>query len=85
MNPVSRRGQLFLALAAEANKIDTSKKRNTYVRLRRAERLLNMFEKRLDDVDLEGEKRRVLEEKRDDLARKIREKKKTCTITGPLP
>lgn len=75
MNPVSRRGQILLALAAAENGFSIRRKENQKVRLDEARQLLTLFERQLASSDLDEETREAMEEKKELLETKIQEKK----------
>jgi len=76
MNPVTRRGQIFLALAAVENDIDIQGKQNRKLRLEEAKKLLALFNKQLESSELDEETMKAMEAKKESLEMKIKKKKK---------
>jgi hypothetical protein len=76
MNPVRRRSQLFLALAAEHQGYDIHNKQREALRLQDAQELLRLVDEQLERVDISDDVREELREKKALLEEKIKEKKK---------
>jgi hypothetical protein len=76
MNPIRRRSQLFLALAAKHQGYDIHNKQREELRLQDAQELLELLEAQLERADISEELREKLEEKKALLEEKIKEKKK---------
>jgi DNA-binding transcriptional MerR regulator len=76
MNPISRRGQIFLALAAAEHDISLEGKQNRTLRLREAKKMLQLFNRQLESSELDEETREAMQEKKEALEQKIKEKKK---------
>lgn len=76
MNPIRRRSQLFLALAAKHQGYDIHSKQREELRLQDAQELLELVDNQLERADISDELREELQEKRTLLEKKIKEKKK---------
>lgn len=76
MNPIRRRSQLFLALAAKHQDYDIHSKQREELRLQDAQELLELVDNQLERADISDELREELQEKRTLLEKKIKEKKK---------
>lgn len=81
MNPIQRRQQIFMALAAADRGYDLDEQRNERLRIEEAERLLSLFNQQLESAEISDEKREELLEKKASLEREIKEKKKICEFT----
>jgi DnaJ-domain-containing protein 1 len=74
MNPIERRGQLLLALAAAEQGVCIEGKRNKYVRLKEAKQLLQVFESMIERASGDDDQLRRLRKRKSKLEREIERK-----------
>lgn len=74
MNPIERRGQLLLALAAAEQGVSIEGKRNKYVRFKEAKQLLQVFESMIQRASGDDDQLRRLRKRKSKLEREIERK-----------